>query len=184
MPDTSDPAPGGLFFSSPVLLSGARLEALAATLAEQLLLLYGARPADPRARLDGNLLTFTFHSGLSGSDELLLTSGQEEKMRQFREQFLEAASIQGLNEIVSSFVHADVAFFFNAFDSPSRTTSCFFVLQGSGDPRREAREAIRNWGEQVRRNARHLRARHSLIREEHRKLRVALHEARPGSDRG
>jgi uncharacterized protein YbcI len=148
--------------------------ALASTLADQIALLYEARPGDPRVGLNENMLTFAFEGGLTSSDECLLAAGRKREVRAFREHFLQAASTQ-LSEIVTSFAGAEVTFFFAAFDPASRTTSCFFVLDSEADPQREQRRAIRNWSEQVRRNARDLRARHDQIRSEHRRLREGLH---------
>lgn len=150
-----------------------RLGDLVAGLTDQLALLYGVRPGDPRADLNGNVLAFAFQGGLSGSDELLLEAGRDRQVREFHEHFLHAASEQ-LAAIVSSVTGAPVAFFFAAFDSDSRTTNCFFVLEARADPQLEQRQAIRNWSAQVQRNARDLRLRHREMRDEHRRLREAL----------
>jgi uncharacterized protein YbcI len=150
---------------------------LASTLADQVALLYEARPGDPRVGISENTLTFAFEGGLTTSDECLLAAGRDQEVRTFREHFLQAASAT-LSEIVSSFAEAEVTFFFAAFDPASRITSCFFVLDSQADPQSEQRRAIRNWGEQVRRNARDLRIRHHQVRDEHKRLREILRRAR------
>jgi hypothetical protein len=152
-------------------------DSLATTLADQIALLYEARPGDPRVGVNENMLTFTFEGGLTASDECLLAVGRDRDVREFRERFLHAASPR-LSEIVSAFAEAEVTFFFTAFDAGARTTSCFFVLGSPADPRRERRRAIRNWGEQVRRNARDLRAEHAQVRSEHKRLRQMLRQVR------
>jgi uncharacterized protein YbcI len=162
--------------------NGSRLDDLVAGLSDQLTLLYGVRPGDPRADLNGNVLAFTFEGGLSGSDELLLEAGHDQRVREFHEHFLQAASEQ-LAGIVSSFTGASVAFFFAAFNPGSRTTNCFFMLEAQADAQLEQREAIRNWSEQVQRNARDLRARHAAMRAEHKRLREALEQTERASAR-
>jgi len=155
------------------MLSDARLNQLATTLADQLALLYEVRPADPQVSLDGNTLTFAFHGGLTDSDELLIHGGRQRELRDFREEFLQATSAR-LSEIVSSFTGSVVVFFSAAFDPGSRTTTSFFTLATPVEPQSEPRRAIRNWSERVWRNARGLRAQHIRVREQQRCLRKRL----------
>jgi len=109
------------------MLSDSRLNQLATTLADQLALLYEARPVDPQVSLEGNTLTFAFHGGLTNSDELLIRGGRQRELRDFREEFLQATSAR-LSEIVSSFTGSCVVLFSAAFDPGSRTTTSFFTL--------------------------------------------------------
>jgi hypothetical protein len=169
-------------FSGNPVIDAPRLERLATLLAEQFTVLYDNRPRDPLVTVNGSNVAFTFQGGLSGSDEHLLTAGRDREVRDFRENFLRAASSQ-FDGIVSSLLSADVTFSFAAFDPVSRTTSCFFVLDDSAESGQEQREAILNWSEQVRRNARRLRDEHLRIIERHHVLREALQEAHADSDR-
>lgn len=165
------------------VIDASRRERLAGILAEQFTALYDKRPSDPQVTVNGTNVTFTFQGGLSNTDERLLSGGRDQEVRDFRENFLRAASPR-FDSIVSSLLGGDVTFSFAAFDPGSRVTSCFFVLDYSAaDPQHEQREAILNWSEQVRRNARLLRDEHLRIIERHHVLRDALQEAHSRSDR-
>jgi hypothetical protein len=157
-------------------VESASLEAVARVLADQLALLYDARPGDPQARLDGNVLAFTFAGGLSPSDERLLEVGRGEQAREFRERFLEAVEPQ-LRAIVAGLLTVEVQRFFAGFEPESRRTECYFVLVPATGGVDEQRRALINWGKQVRRNARELRARHQLALAAHTQLRDALQVA-------
>jgi hypothetical protein len=110
-----------------VLPSGS-LEKLATALSDQFAMLYDVRPADPRARFDGDVLTFSFEGGLTPADEALVLSGQVESLRDFRDAFFEAVG-KDLRAVVGTLTGAEVAFFAAAFDAGSETTNCYFTLQ-------------------------------------------------------
>lgn len=156
------------------------LDRLSRSLADQFAALYDIGPADPRVSREGSILTFAFAGGLSASDELLLEVGRGEQLREFREHFLRAISGQ-LSEVVEALTGAAVRHFFPAFELPTRTTSCFFVLDEHVRDEAEQRRALLNWSEQVRRNARDLRQRHRAAREAHARLRDVLHDVRVDS---
>jgi uncharacterized protein YbcI len=158
-------------------LGAEQLARIAAGLADQFSLLYEAKPADPRAQMAGNMLTFTFHGGLSTSDENHLQAGHSEELRGFRERFLEVVAEQ-LKSVVASLSGGHVTFFSGAFDPGTRTTNMLFVLDLLPDDKIEQRAAIRNWSEQVRRNARELRISHLQTREAHVALRKEMEELR------
>jgi hypothetical protein len=160
-----------------------KLGRIATGLADQFALLYEAKPADPRAQMAGNMLAFTFEGGLSRSDELHLRSGRPEVVQKFRERFLEVVAEQ-LKSVAASLSGGRVTFFSGAFDPDSRTTNMLFVLDLLPDDRAEQREAIRNWSEQVRRNARELRISHLQTREAHVALREEMGELRASLRRG
>jgi uncharacterized protein YbcI len=160
-----------------------RLARIAAGLADQFALLYEAKPADPRAQMAGNMLAFTFEGGLSRADEMHLRSGRREAVQKFRERFLEIVAEQ-LKSVAASLSGGRVTFFSGAFDPDSRTTNMLFVLDLLPDDRAEQREAIRNWSEQVRRNARELRINHLQTREAHVALREKMGELRASLGRG
>jgi uncharacterized protein YbcI len=154
-----------------------RLGRIAAGLADQFALLYEARPADPRAQMAGNMLAFTFEGGLSRADELHLRAERLEVVQKFRERFLEVVAEQ-LKSVAASLSGGRVTFFSGAFDPESRVTNMLFVLDLLPDDKAEQREAIRNWSEQVRRNAREMRISHLQTRETHVALREELGEMR------
>jgi hypothetical protein len=154
-----------------------RLAEIARGLADQFAILYEEKPVDPRAHMAGNMLTFAFQGGLSRADELHLEHGHGEELRAFRECFLQVVSgrFQGLVESLSG---GHVTFSSGVFDPESRTTNMLFVLDLLPDDKAEQRAAIRNWSEQVRRNARELRIGHLQTRETHMALRDQLQDVR------
>jgi hypothetical protein len=166
-------------------LSGLQLERLSAALAGQFAVLYDVgNMLDPCLSVAGDMLSFTFREGFSKKDEDLLASGRGNELREFREHFLLATS-EEMNEVVESVIPAArVAFFSAAFDTASRLTYCFFVLDWSADAEREQRLAIRAWSEQVRLHARKLRVRSSHAMEANVPLTQGYAELRRTSDRG
>src|SRR4051794_17429158 len=70
------------------------LERIAASLADLYHLLYEERPLDAHASLTGNMLAFVFEEGLSVPDEWLLRTGQDDRLKEFRENFLAVAGDQ------------------------------------------------------------------------------------------
>lgn len=147
------------------------LERVATTLSDLYRVLYEERPADPRASLTGNMLAFVFEGGLSVNDEWLLRSGRDDRLREFRQNFFEVVSDEMVG-VVGNLTGMPVTYSFFGFDPKTRTTHAIFVLDLSGLHREEERLAVLNWSEQVRRNARRLRAQHRATREVH----VALKE--------
>lgn len=147
-------------------LSGPQLERLSVTLANQFDILYDVEnTVDPHLGVAGNVLSFAFKGGFSEKDKKQLATGHGDELRKFRERFLHAVA-EEMNEVVESVIPTvRVTFFSAAFDTASRCTYCFFVLDWSTDAEREKREAIRAWSEQVRLHARKLQARSSDTRE-------------------
>jgi uncharacterized protein YbcI len=164
-------------------LGSERLARIGAGLADQFALLYGASPTDPQAQMAGNMLTFTFQGGLSVADENHLRAGRFDAVRRFREGFLEVVA-EKLKTVAASLSGSQVTFFSSAFDPESRTTNMLFVLDLLPDDEAEQREAIRNWSEQVRRNARELRISHLQTRETHVGLREQMQDLRLGLREG
>jgi hypothetical protein len=163
-----------------------RLAEIAGGLADQFAALYEATPLDPRAHMAGNMLTFTFQGGLSLSDENHLEASHFDELRAFRERFLEVIA-DSLKSTAGLLAGAEVSFFSGVFDPATRTTNMLFVLDLIPDSTAEQREAIRNWSEQVRRNARELRVSHLQTRETHLALRERMHgqvERHRGNDAG
>lgn len=154
-----------------------RLDQIATGLADQFAFLYEAEPADPRVQMAGNMLNFAFQGGFTVADENHLKAGHLDELRGFRERFLEVVGEQ-LKSIVETMTGGHVTFFSTAFDPASRTTNMLFVLDLLPDDKGEQREAIRNWSEQVRRNARALRISHLQTRETHIALRDEMGEIR------
>jgi len=154
-----------------------RLAKIAAGLADQYALHYEAKPVDPRAHMAGNMLNVAFQSGLSVADERHLEGNHLDELRAFRECFFEAIA-NDLKSVVESLSGSHVTFFSSAFDPETRTTNMLFVLDLLPDDLEEQREAIRNWFEQVRRNARELRISHLQTRETHVALRDQMQDLR------
>jgi uncharacterized protein YbcI len=152
-----------------VRLGDDALERIAVALADLYHDLYEERPLDPRASLTGNMLAFVFEDGLSVSDEWLLRTGSDERLRKFREHFLSAVS-EELVGVVRDLTGLPVTYSFHGFDPKTRTTHVIFVLDLSSLNGSEQRQAVLNWSEQVRRNARRLREQHIATREIHRGL--------------
>jgi uncharacterized protein YbcI len=160
---------------------------IAAALADLYYSLYEERPVDPRASLTGNMIAFVFSDGLSVADRWLLRSGREGSLRKFREQFFEVISAEMVT-LVGDLTGLQVNYSFCGFDPKTRTTHAIFVLDLSalGDES-EARRAVLNWSEQVRRNARRVsqesrvaRQKHEGLRAEWRKRREEMNRAREG----
>lgn len=158
-------------------LDGEQLVRISGGLADQFALLYEATPADPRAQMAGNMLTFAFAGGLSTSDEKHLEAGHEAELKAFRERFLESVSEQ-LKSTVAALSGGHVTFFSGVFDPGSRMTNMLFVLDLLPDDKAEQRQAIRSWSEQVKRNARALRVSNLQTRETHVALREAMERTR------
>jgi hypothetical protein len=153
------------------------LERVAATLSDLYFVLYEERPVDPRASLTGNMLAFVFEGGLSVADEGLLRSGRPERLREFRQNFFEVVSGE-LTEVVGGLTGMPVTYSFYGFDPKTRTTHAVFVLDMSRLHDAEERQAVLNWSEQVRRNARRLREEHRATREVHQALKAQMREKR------
>lgn len=168
-----------------VPLNGLHLERLSTALVNQFAVLYDVEnTVDPRLGVAEGMLTFAFKGGFSEQDKNLLAAGRGDELRDFRERFLRAVA-EEMNEVVESVVPTvRVTFFSAAFDTSSRLTYCFFVLDRSADAEREQREAIRAWSEQVRRHARKLRARSSHARKANAPIVRSFAELRRKSHRG
>jgi uncharacterized protein YbcI len=160
-----------------VQLGEGALERIAASLSDLYYVLYEARPVDPRASLTGNMLAFVFEGGLSVSDEWLLRSGREEQLREFRGQFFEVVDDE-ITSVVRELTGLNVTYSFTGFDPLTRTTHAIFVLDLSKVRAAEERQAVLNWSEQVRRNARRLRAEHAETRARQRELKEKVRSQR------
>jgi uncharacterized protein YbcI len=152
-----------------VRLGDDALGRIAAALADLYFALYEERPLDPHASLTGNMLAFVFEDGLSVADEWLLLNGKDERLREFREHFLSIVSDE-LTGVVTDLTGLPVTYSFYGFDPKTRSTHSIFVLDLSALNASEERQAVLNWSEQVRRNARRLREEHIATRETHRAL--------------
>jgi Na+-translocating membrane potential-generating system (MpsC) len=144
------------------------LAAVAVDLALRYEDLYGERPLDPRASLNGNLLAWVFDDGLSTADEKMLRRGREDSLRKFRHHFFDAAG-ERLQNAVGELTGVPINYSFFGFDPPTRTTHGVFVLDLS-TPDFERRQALIGWSEQVRRNAVRLRKEHAVTSETNREL--------------
>jgi hypothetical protein len=153
------------------------LERIAATLADLYHVLYEERALDPHASLTGNLLAFVFEDGLSVADEWLLLAGRDERLKEFREHFFSVVSDE-LTGVVTDLTGLPVTYSFFGFDPKTRTSHSMFVLDLSALNASEQRQAVLNWSEQVRRNARRLREQHIAAREVHRALTGQLRAQR------
>jgi len=156
-----------------VRLGDDALERIAATLAELYYSLYEERPLDARASLNDNMLAFVFEDGLSVADERLLQGGRDDRLREFREHFLRAADGE-MAGVVNALTGLPVTYSFYGFDVKTRTTHAIFVLDLSALNASEERQAVLNWSEQVRRNARLLREQHVAARNIHHDLKEEL----------
>jgi uncharacterized protein YbcI len=168
----------------PLHLGDEALERVASTLSSLYFTLYEERPADAHASLTGNMLAYVFEGGLGVSDEWLLRTGRGERLREFRQNFFEVVSDEMVG-VVGDLTGMPVTYSFFGFDPTTRTTHAVFVLDMSELHGAEQRQAVLNWSEQVRRNARRLREQHRATREVHARLkdqiRVKREEIR-GSD--
>jgi len=156
-----------------VQLGDAALERIAATLSDLYYMLYEERAVDPRASLTGNMLAYVFEDGLSVADEWLLRSGRAERLREFRQNFFEVVSGE-LVEVVGGLTGMPVTYSFYGFDPRTRTTHAVFVLDVTRLYGPEQRQAVLNWSEQVRRNARRLREQHRATIEVRRALKEQM----------
>jgi uncharacterized protein YbcI len=149
--------------TSSIHLEDGALERVAATLADLYNLLYGERPADPRASLTGNMLAFAFDGGLAVSDEWLLRTGRGARLREFRQNFFEVVSDE-LVGVVADLTDAPVTYSFYDFNPKTRISHSIFVLGASERDGVAERQAVLNWGKQVRRNSRRLREEYQAAR--------------------
>jgi FtsZ-binding cell division protein ZapB len=157
----------------PVRLGQEALDRIAGTLSDLYRGLYDERPIDPQASLTGNMLAFVFAGGLSVADESLLRTGRDDRLVEFRQQFFEVVDPE-LVGVVADLAGLPVTYSFYGFDPKTRTTHAIFVLDLSELDRSEERQAVLNWSEQVRRNARRLREEHVATRETFRALKGKL----------
>jgi uncharacterized protein YbcI len=141
------------------------LERIAGTLSDLYFMLYEERPGDAHASLTGNMLAYVFEGGLSVSDEWLLRSGRGERLREFRRNFFEVVDDE-MTGVVGDLTGMPVTYSFYGFDPKTRTSHAVFVLDMTELRGAEERQAVLNWSEQVRRNARRLREQHQEKREE------------------
>jgi uncharacterized protein YbcI len=158
------------------------LRRVAATLSDLYFMLYQERPADAHASLTGNMLAFTFEGGLGVSDEWLLRSGRGERLREFRQNFFEVVSDE-LVGVVGDLTGLPVTYAFYGFDPKTRTSHSVFVLDMSELHGAEQRQAVINWSEQVRRNARRLREEHRETSKAHLELREQMRKQREEVER-
>lgn len=145
------------------------LDRIAVTLSDLYRNLYEERPVSSQASLTGNMLAFVIDDGLSVSDEWLLRHGRGDLLKDFRRHFFEVVDDQ-MTEVVADLTGLSVNYSFYGFDPTTRTTHAIFVLDLTPLNQVEERQAILNWGEQVRRNARRLRQEHVDTREAYRDL--------------
>jgi uncharacterized protein YbcI len=160
-----------------IQLGNEALERIAGALCDLYALLYDERPVNARASLTANMLAVVFEDGLSVGDEWLLQCGKDERLSEFRSQFFEVVRDE-LVGVVADLTGLTVTYSFFGFDPKTRTTHAVFVLDLSELRGSEERRAVLNWGEQVRRNARKLRAQHVATRETHEALRAEVHRQR------
>jgi hypothetical protein len=163
-------------------LGGEALERVAGTLSDLYFTLYEEHPADPRASLTGNMLAYVFEGGLGVSDEWLLRTGRGERLREFRQSFFEVVSGEMVG-VVGDLTGLPVTYSFFGFDPTTRTTHAVFVLDMTGMHDAEQRQAVLNWSEQVRRNARRLREQHRATREVHMALKDQVRAKREQVER-
>jgi uncharacterized protein YbcI len=166
----------------PARLGGEALARIAGSLSDLYASLYDERPADAHASLTGNMLAFVFEGGLSVGDEWLLRTDRGDQVTEFRRQFFEVVSGE-LVGVVGDLTGLTVTYSFFAFDPQTRTTHMVFVLDLSGLDGSTQHQAVLNWGEQVRRNARRLRAEHVATRETHIALKKVAQERRAELER-
>jgi hypothetical protein len=149
------------------------LDRIAVTLSDLYRNLYEERPVTSQASLTGNMLAFVIEDGLSVADEWLLRNGRDDLLRDFRQHFFEVVGDQ-MTGVVTDLTGLAVTYSFYGFDPTTRTTHAIFVLDLAPLNRAEERQAVLNWGEQVRRNARRLRQEHVATREAYRGLKVQV----------
>jgi uncharacterized protein YbcI len=149
------------------------LERIAISLSDLYYLLYEERPRDPHASLTGNMLAFVFEGGLTVADDWLLRSGREERLRDFRQSFFGVVEDE-LVGVVRDLTGVPVTYSFYGFDPKTRSTHMIFVLDLAQMRDAEERQAVLNWSEQVRRNARRLREQHQATRETSEILRAQM----------
>jgi uncharacterized protein YbcI len=158
------------------------LERIAATLSDLYRMIYEERPLDPHASLTGNMLAFVFEDGLTAADRLLLRNGRVDRLCEFRQHFLDVIGDE-MVAVVRDLTEVPVTYNFSGFDPKTRTTHVVFVLDLSELRGAEQRQAVLNWSEQVRRNARRLRRQHQATREIHLALKEQMLEARDAARR-
>jgi hypothetical protein len=158
------------------------LDRLARSLADLYSMLYEGRPVEARCTLNENMLAFAFRDGLTVADEWLLANGRDDRVVEFRRNFFEVVSDEMVS-VVFDLVDLVVDSSFFDFDPGTRTTRAIFVVEPSVAGDAEERRAVLNWGEQVRRNARRLRAEHIANREHHVELQHEVREKRETAER-
>jgi uncharacterized protein YbcI len=160
-----------------VKLDADALARIAVTLSDLYRNLYEERPASSQASLTGNMLAFVLEDGLSVADEWLLRKGRDDLLRDFRQHFFDVVDDQ-MTAVVADLTGLLVTYSFYGFDPTTRTTHAVFVLDLSPLNRAEERQAVLNWGEQVRRNARRLRKEHAVTRETYLDLKGKIQQHR------
>jgi hypothetical protein len=150
---------------------------LAQLLVDQFANLDDVRPNEARIVRETDAVQFRFGWPLGAWEESLTRSQGEELLRGFRTDFLgaiapslaEVVEALGSREVTSSDVH---------LDPHGRRAEVCFALGSSTTDGAERAEGLRNWGRQVRRNARRQRAEHSRRVAELLRLTESMRQAR------
>jgi hypothetical protein len=143
------------------------------------------RPTETRIAEADDSLRVTFIWPLAPWEALLVESGQQHRLERFRAEFLKAIA-PSLAEVVELATGREAPSPRSELGPGGRLATVRFALGAPTEDRVESREAIRNWGSQVRRNARRLRADHrkqvAALRRTVRAVEDTKRQVRSGSD--
>jgi hypothetical protein len=151
---------------------------LAGLLCRQFECLGDVRPMAPRIAEEEDTLRFDFSWPLAPWEALLASSGQTHRLERFRSEFLTAIA-PSLAEVVEVATGRRVRAPSAQLETGGREAAVGFALGATTDSWGESSEAIRNWGSQVRRSARRLRADHKQQVERLKRTVRAVGQARP-----
>jgi uncharacterized protein YbcI len=145
---------------------------------------YGKGPTKARTYASGDLVVCILEGGFTAGERTLRAHGREDAVIEQREAFQEALRYRFI-ETVEELVGRKVVTFISGVDPHSETSAELFVLESPDHPEvGDEKDALANWGNQVRRQARLLRDEQVSLRDAQESLRAQHESLRTGFDGG
>jgi uncharacterized protein YbcI len=131
---------------------------------------YGKGPTKARTYASDDLIVCLLAGGFTAGERTLRDHGREDAVVASREAFQDALR-QRFIETIEGLVGRKVVTFISGIDPDTETSSELFVLASEEPHLGDEHEAVRGWGNQMRRQARALRNEQTALREEQVALR-------------
>jgi uncharacterized protein YbcI len=151
--------------SEPAVASGAIFAEISRSLVRLHKECYGKGPTKARTYASGDLVVCILEGGFTAGERTLRAHGREDAVIEQREAFQDALRYRFI-ETVEELVGRKVVTFISGVDPHTETSAELFVLESPDHPEvGDDREALANWGDQVRRQARSLRDGQASLRD-------------------